>query len=107
MSTRPIQLGELWEDITHGQGYLHSCNYDKEKYGGKCGIGRILRSDRAIRRHVHKVVKYLVKDAQHLRLKPEGARCLRTGQVKHSRLGGRQDVVSWILATRSSVHRAV
>lgn len=79
---KAIQLGELWEDITHGQGYVHSCNCDKEKYGDECGIGRILRSDRAIRRHVHKVVRYLVKDAQHLRLRPEGARCLRTGQVK-------------------------
>lgn len=85
---KAIQLGVLWEDITHGQGYVHSCNYDKEKYGDECGIGRILRSDRAIRRSVHKVVKYLVKDAQHLRLRPEGARCLRTGQVKHSRRGG-------------------
>ncbi len=104
---KAIQLGELWEDITHGQGYVHSCNYDKEKYGDECGIGRILRSDRAIRRHVHKVVRYLVKDAQHLRLRPKGARCLRTGQVKHSRRGGWQDVVSWIPVTRSSVHRAV
>jgi hypothetical protein len=85
---KAIQLGELWEDVTHGQGYMYSCNHDKELYGDKCGIGRIERSDRAIRRHVHKVVKYLVKDAQHLRLRPEGARCLRTGQVKHSRRGG-------------------
>jgi hypothetical protein len=28
------------------------------------------------------VVKYLVKDAQHLRLRPEGARCLRTGMLR-------------------------
>ncbi|MBA1236991.1 inovirus-type Gp2 protein [Pseudomonas kunmingensis] len=76
------KLGELWEDITHGQGYMYSCNHDKEQYGDECGIGRIRRSDRAIRRHVHKAVKYLVKDAQHLRLRPEGARCLRMGQLK-------------------------
>lgn len=79
---KAIQIGKLWEDITHGQGYAHSCNHDKEKYGDECGIGRILRSDRAIRSHVHKAVKYLVKDAQHLRLRPEGARCLRPGQLK-------------------------
>lgn len=76
---KAIQLGELWEDITHGQGYMHSCNHDKEQYGDECGVGRILRSDRAIRRHVHKAVKYLVKDAQHLRLRPEGARSVRMG----------------------------
>ncbi|MCO2801829.1 hypothetical protein FA285_15370 [Pseudomonas aeruginosa] len=45
------------------------------------GIRRILRADRAIRRHVYKAVKYLVKDAQHLRLRPEGSRCLRTGML--------------------------
>lgn len=84
---KAIQLGELWEDITHGQGYMHSCNHDKGRYGDECGIGRILRSDRAIRRHVHKAVKYLVKDAQHLRLRPEGARCLRTGHLKRPRRG--------------------
>lgn len=84
---KAIQLGELWEDITHGQGYIYSCNHDKEKYGNECGIGRILRSDRAIRRHVHKVVRYLVKDAQHLRLRPEGARCLRAGQLERFRRG--------------------
>ena len=84
---KAIQLGELWEDITHGQGCIHSCNHDKGQYGDECGIGRILRSDRAIRRHVHKAVKYLVKDAQHLRLRPEGARCLRTGHLKRPRRG--------------------
>ncbi|WP_312352349.1 inovirus-type Gp2 protein [Pseudomonas sp.] len=82
---KAIQLGELWGDITHGQGYGHSCNHNKEQYGGECGIGRIERRDRSIRRHVHKVVKYLVKDAQHLRLRPEGARCLRVGQLKRLR----------------------
>jgi len=82
---KAIQLGELWEDITHGQGCMYSCNHDKGQYGDECGIGRIERSNRAIRRHVHKVVKYLVKDAQHLRLRPEGARCLRTGQLKRPR----------------------
>ena len=84
---KAIQLGELWEDITHGQGYMYSCNHDKDQYGDECGIGRMERSDRAIRRHVHKMVKYLVKDAQHLRLRPEGARCLRTGQLKRPRRG--------------------
>ncbi|HHM4719945.1 TPA: hypothetical protein ACRNIE_003053 [Pseudomonas aeruginosa] len=81
---KAIQLDELWERITHGQGYLHSCNHDKARYGDGLGIGRILRSDRAIRRHVHKAVKYLVKDGQHLCLRPKGARCLRVGQLKSS-----------------------
>lgn len=82
---KAIEIGELWEDITRGQGYMESCNHDKDRYGDECGIGLIQRSDRSIRHHVHKAVKYLVKDAQHLRLRPEGARCLRTGQLKRSR----------------------
>lgn len=81
---KAIQLGELWEDITRGQGYMHSCNHDKEQYGDMCGIGRVQRGDQAIRPHVHKAVKYLVKDGQHLRLRPAGARCLRMGQLKRS-----------------------
>ena len=84
---KAIQLGELWKDITHGQGYMHSCNHDKEQYGDECGIGHIQRWDLSIRPHTHKAMKYLVKDAQHLRLRPEGARCLRTGQLKHYRRG--------------------
>lgn len=84
---KAIQLGELWEDITHGQGYTHSCNHDKERYGDECGIGLILRSDRASRPNVHKALKYLVKDTQHLRLRPAGARCLRMGQLNRSRRG--------------------
>ncbi|EMB0807618.1 inovirus-type Gp2 protein [Pseudomonas aeruginosa] len=76
------QIGELWERITRGQGSFDSCNHDKEKYEDECGIGIIQRNDRAIRSNVHKVVKYLVKDAQHLRLRPEGARCLRMGMLR-------------------------
>ncbi len=78
------KIGALWEDITHGRGYIHSCNHDKDRYGDECGVGRIQRDDYAIRRHVHKAVKYLVKDAQHLRLRPVGARCLRMGRLRQS-----------------------
>ena len=84
---KAIQIGELWEDITHGQGYTHSCNHDKEQYGEKCGIGHIQRGDLSIRPHIHRAMKYLVKDAQHLRLRPEGARCLRKGNLRYTRRG--------------------
>ena len=87
------RIGELWELITRGQGYFHSCNHDKEeKYGKKeeeqgedkreLGIGMIFRSDQKIRTHVYYAMRYLVKDAQHLRLKPEGARSVRMGQLR-------------------------
>lgn len=73
------QIGELWRRITRGQGHFNSCNHDKERYGGECGIGIIQRKDRATRAHVHKVVRYLVKDAQQLRMKPLRGKCLRKG----------------------------
>jgi hypothetical protein len=84
---KAIEIGELWEGITRGQGYMESCNHDKGRYGNECGIGQIQRGDLSTRQHTHKAMKYLVKDGQHLRLKPEGARCLRTGQLKRSRQG--------------------
>lgn len=75
------QIGELWGRITRGQGHFNSCNHDKEKYESACGIGIVLRNDRTIRRNVHKAMRYLVKDAQQLRLKPLRAKCLRRGQA--------------------------
>lgn len=84
---KAIEVGALWEDITRGQGYMESCNHDKDRYGDECGIGHIRREDRAIRPHTHKAMKYLVKNAQHLRLRPEGGRCLRTGLLKRLRRG--------------------
>ena len=75
------QIGELWGRITRGQGHFNSCNHYKEKYESACGVGIVLRNDRTIRRNVHKAMRYLVKDAQQLRLKPLRAKCLRRGQA--------------------------
>ncbi|MCU8969184.1 inovirus Gp2 family protein, partial [Pseudomonas aeruginosa] len=85
---KAIEISELWEGDTRGQGYAHSCNHDKERYGDECGIGLIQREEQSRRAHVHKAMKYLVKDGQHLRLKPAGSRCLRRGGGKE-RLAGR------------------
>ncbi len=84
---KAIEISELWEEITRGQGYAHSCNHDKERYGDECGIGLIQREEQSRRPHVHKALKYLVKDGQHLRLKPAGARCLRKGALNRARRG--------------------
>ena len=82
---KAIEISELWEEVTRGQGYVHSCNHDKERYSDECGIGLIQREDQSKRPHVHKAMKYLVKDDQHLRLKPAGARCLRKGTLDRCR----------------------
>ncbi|MBC3921322.1 inovirus Gp2 family protein [Pseudomonas sp. OE 28.3] len=79
---RAQQIGQLWERITRGQGYFNNCNLEKEKYKDRLGVGLIHRSDLSARANVHYAMRYLVKNDQHLRLKPVGARCLRKGQAK-------------------------
>ncbi len=82
---KAIEISELWEAVTRGQGYAHSCNHNKEGYGDECGIGLIQRDDQSKRSRTHFAMKYLVKDDQHLRLKPAGARCLRKGALNRVR----------------------
>lgn len=84
---KAIEISELWEEVTRGQGYAHSCNHDKDQYGDKLGIGQIHRNDQSKRPNTHEAMKYLVKDGQHLRLKPAGARCLRKGALNRVRRG--------------------
>ena len=79
---KAIEISELWEEVTRGQGYAHSCNHDKDQYGDKLGIGQIHRDDQSKRPNTHEAMRYLVKDDQHLRLKPAGARCLRKGALR-------------------------
>jgi len=79
---RAQQIGELWERITRGQGCYNNCNREKEKYRDRQGVGLIQRRDLSARDNVHYAMRYLVKNDQHLRLKPVGARCLRKGVVK-------------------------
>lgn len=76
------QIGQLWEQITRGQGYCHSCNDDKDSYGDDLGIGVINRDDLKMRRGCIKAMRYLAKDSQHLRLKPLRAKCLRKGTLR-------------------------
>lgn len=76
------EIGELWEQITRGQGYFHSCNDEKASYGDELGIGTIRRSDILARSKVIKAMLYLAKDGQHLRIKPAGAKTFRTGRIR-------------------------
>lgn len=81
---RAQRIGELWERITRGQGYYNNCNLNKDKYQDRLGIGLIHRRDLKARANVHHAMRYLVKNDQHLRIKPIGARCLRKGQAKRA-----------------------
>ncbi|MFB1631279.1 inovirus-type Gp2 protein [Pseudomonas sp. AP-1] len=79
--TKARKVGELWEQITRGQGYFFSCNDDKDRYGDELGIGVIKRSDTEACRKSIKAVSYLTKENQHLRMKPARARTYRTGRI--------------------------
>lgn len=80
--TKARKVGELWEQITRGQGYFFSCNDDKDRYGDELGIGVINRSDSEACRKSIKALGYLIKDNQYLRMKPAGARTYRTGRIR-------------------------
>lgn len=76
------QVGELWEEVTRGRGSYNNCNRNKEeKYGDRLGIGMIHRDDRVLRDNLYLAMDYLVKDDQHLRLRPLGRRSLRRGKT--------------------------
>ncbi|HCF7342799.1 YagK/YfjJ domain-containing protein [Pseudomonas aeruginosa] len=79
---RAQRIGELWERITRGQGCFNNCNLEKDKYQDRLGLGLIHRRNLKARANVHCAMRYLVKNDQHLRLKPVGARCLRKGQAR-------------------------
>ncbi|MBD8573663.1 inovirus-type Gp2 protein [Pseudomonas syringae] len=79
---RAQRIGELWQRITRGQGCFNNCNLEKDKHQDRLGIGLIHRRDLSARGNVHYAMRYLVKNDQHLRLKPVGARCLRKGLVR-------------------------
>ncbi len=83
---RAQRIGELWQRITRGQGYINNCNLEKDKYQDqdRLALGLIHRRDLNARVNVHYAMRYLVKNDQHLLLKPAGARCLRKGQAKQA-----------------------
>ncbi|MEG1627059.1 YagK/YfjJ domain-containing protein [Pseudomonas sp.] len=78
------EIGELWEQISRGHGYCYRCNDDKDHYGDEVGIGTIRRADTQACGKVIKVMHYLTKDTQHLRIKPAGGRTFRTGRVRRA-----------------------
>ncbi|WP_337160242.1 YagK/YfjJ domain-containing protein [Pseudomonas putida] len=79
---RAQRIGELWERITCGLGCFNNCNLDKDRYRDRLGLGLIHRRDHRARGYVHYAMRYLVKNDQQLRLRPDGARCLRKGLVR-------------------------
>jgi len=82
---RAQRIGELWQSITRGHGCFNNCNLEKDRHQDRLGIGLIHRRDLGARGNVHYVMRYLVKNDQHLRLKPAGVRCLRKGLIKRLR----------------------
>lgn len=74
------QLGELWQQITLGKGTYNNCNQKKEeKYRERLGIGLVHRCDERKRKNALYAIRYLVKDAQYLSLKPKGSKPIRKG----------------------------
>lgn len=76
------QIGEVWLDITDGDGCYFNCNRKKHKDSyrkqGTLGIGMIHRNLDSEVENALKAINYLAKkdkDDQHLRVKIKGMRC--------------------------------
>lgn len=66
-------IGKLWERITDGWGYFHSCNHEKARYKERCGVGMFKHRDGTGKQNVISACHYLIEDGQSLRVKPVGA----------------------------------
>ncbi|MCH4249251.1 MAG: inovirus Gp2 family protein [Acinetobacter populi] len=76
------QVGEMWLNITHGDGCYFSCNRkghkDSYRKQGTLGIGMIHRNNETEVKNALNAINYLAKtdkDDQHLRAKIKGMRC--------------------------------
>jgi len=77
------RIGELWEDITQNRGYWHDSSREFSGDDDLKGTGMFGRSDFKGRQAIANLMTYLVKDkGQHLRIKPAGARALRTSLIR-------------------------
>jgi hypothetical protein len=72
------EIGELWKQMTAGQGSYYSCNAAKTGYPD-LGIGTINRNDAQASANVISAMTYLGKDRQHLRLNPARMRSFGMG----------------------------
>jgi|TARA_R110000782_G_scaffold62534_4_gene128496 hypothetical protein len=77
------RIGELWVDITQNRGYWHDSSREFNGDDDLRGTGMFGRSDIQGRQAIANLMTYLVKDkGQHLRIKPAGARALRTSLIR-------------------------
>lgn len=74
------QIGRLWEDVTCGRGYWHDSGRSWSGDDFERGTGMFHRNDSIGRGAVCKLMTYLTKDTQYLRLRPARARTYRTGR---------------------------
>lgn len=73
------QIGRLWEDITRGRGYWHDSGRSWSGDDSERGTGMFRRDDLKGCEAVCKLMTYLTKDDQYLRIRPARARAYRTG----------------------------
>lgn len=73
------QIGRLWEDITRGRGYWHDSGRSWSGEDSERGTGMFRRDDLRGREAVCKLMTYLTKGDQYLRIRPARARVYRTG----------------------------
>ena len=76
------KIGEHWEEVTQGRGFIHNCNQDPRQYRS-WGIGRVEHHDEKKRAILQKALSYLAKRDQYVRVKPTANhRVFQTGALK-------------------------
>jgi len=76
------EICRMWEEVTCSQGMAHSSNQERTPLGITRGVGCIQKNDKLTREKTCELMRYLVKLAQPLHLKPQRARCLRRGTLR-------------------------
>lgn len=76
------EICRMWEEVTRSQGIAHSSNQEGTPPGDKRGVGCIQKNDKSTREKTYELMRYLVKLAQPLHLRPQSARCLRRGTLR-------------------------
>lgn len=95
-----MEVGQLWETITAGQGTYFNCSDPQYKQwltkAGCCGLGVIRREDQQGQDNVRKAAQYLVKDSQHLRVKLPNMKTFDHGQFRLAKRRGIDETLNQV-----------
>ncbi|MBB3835199.1 hypothetical protein FHR55_003443 [Xanthomonas arboricola] len=84
-------VGEIWKEITDGEGAYWNCNADKKKYAerGKLGVGMIEHHDSEMRENLQYAAGYLAKADSLIKLAQNLGRAFGKSEIPKPKRGTR------------------